>query len=134
MFPTPIQNYSLKVNVAYRLLLILTLLIWLLPLIAVMLTSIRTFEDVLAGNYWTIPDETALISNYSRVFEGGKMGRFFLNSLIITLPTVIGTLFLSSLAGYSLAMHRFKLNLLLFEMLIAGNFVPIQILMNLLSA
>ena len=57
------------------------------------------------------------------------MGRFFLNSLIITLPTVIGTLFLSSLAGYSLAMHRFKLNLLVFAMFIAGNFVPFQILM-----
>jgi multiple sugar transport system permease protein len=129
MFPTPIQNYSLKVNVAYRLLLILTLLVWLLPLIAVMLTSIRTFEDVLAGNYWTFPEETALISNYSKVFENGKMGRFFLNSLIITLPTVVGTLFLSSLAGYSLAMHRFKLNLLVFAMFIAGNFVPFQILM-----
>ena len=112
MFPTPIQNYSLKVNIGYRLLLIFTLLVWLLPLIAVMLTSMRTFEDVLAGNYWTFPEETALISNYTAVFEGGKMGRFFLNSLIITLPTVIGTLFLSSLAGYSLAMHRFKLNLL----------------------
>ena len=129
MFPTPIQNYSLKVNVVYRLLLLLTLLIWLLPLIAVMLTSIRTFEDVLAGNYWTFPEETALISNYSKVFENGKMGRFFLNSLIITLPTVFGTLFLSSLAGYSLAMHRFKLNLLVFAMFIAGNFVPFQILM-----
>ncbi len=129
MFPTPIQNYSLKVNVAYRLLLILTLLVWLLPLIAVMLTSIRTFEDVLAGNYWTFPEKTALISNYSKVFENGKMGRFFLNSLIITLPTVVGTLFLSSLAGYSLAMHRFKLNLLVFAMFIAGNFVPFQILM-----
>ena len=129
MFPTPIQNYSLKVNVAYRLLLILTLLVWLLPLIAVMLTSIRTFEDVLTGNYWTFPEETALISNYSKVFEGGRMGRFFLNSLIITLPTVFGTLLLSSLAGYSLAMHRFKLNLLVFAMFIAGNFVPFQILM-----
>ena len=129
MFPTPIQNYSLKVNIGYRLLLLLPLLIWLLPLVAVMLTSMRTFDDVLAGNYWTFPEETATIANYTAVFEGGKMGRFFLNSLIITLPTVIGTLFLSSLAGYSLAMHRFKLNLLVFAMFIAGNFVPYQILM-----
>lgn len=129
MFPTPIQNYSLKVNIAYRLLLLLTLIVWLLPIIAVMLTSMRTFDDVLLGNYWTFPKETALISNYAAVFEGGKMGRFFFNSLIITLPTVCGTLFLSSLAGYSLAMHRFKLNFLVFAMFIAGNFVPYQILM-----
>ena len=112
MFPTPIQNYSLKINIGYRVILVITLLIWLLPLIAVMLTSIRTFEDVLAGNYWTFPKETAFLSNYAEVFADGKMAGFFLNSLIITIPTVIGTLFLSSRAGYSLAMHRFKLNLL----------------------
>ena len=129
MFPTPIQKFSLKINITYRLLLALTLFIWLLPLLAVMLTSIRTFEDVLAGNYWTFPEKTAFISNYSSVFEDGKMARFFLNSLIITLPTVFGTLLLSSLAGYSLAMHRFKLNLLVFAMFIAGNLVPYQILM-----
>ena len=129
MFPTPIQKFSLKINITYRLLLALTLFIWLLPLLAVMMTSIRTFEDVLAGNYWSFPEKTAFISNYSSVFEDGKMARFFLNSLIITLPTVFGTLLLSSLAGYSLAMHRFKLNLLVFAMFIAGNLVPYQILM-----
>ena len=75
MFPTPIQNYSLKVNIGYRLLLLFTLIIWLLPLVAVMLTSMRTFDDVLAGNYWTFPEETATIANYTAVFEGGKMGR-----------------------------------------------------------
>ena len=129
MFPTPIQKFSLKINITYRVLLAFTLFIWLLPLLAVMLTSIRTFDDVLAGNYWTFPEKTAFISNYSAVFEDGKMTRFFLNSLIITLPTVFGTLLLSSLAGYSLAMHRFKLNLLVFAMFIAGNLVPYQILM-----
>ena len=61
MFPTPIQNYSIKVNIGYRLLLLFTLIIWLLPLVAVMLTSMRTFDDVLAGNYWTFPEETATI-------------------------------------------------------------------------
>ena len=76
MFPTPIQNYSLKINIGYRVLLVFTLLIWLLPLIAVMLTSIRTFDDVLAGNYWTFPEETALVSNYLAVFEDGKMAGF----------------------------------------------------------
>ena len=77
MFPTPIQNYSLKVNIGYRILLAFTLLVWLLPLVAVMLTSIRTFEDVLAGNYWTFPEETALISNYVAVLKVEKWEGFF---------------------------------------------------------
>ena len=129
MFPTPIQKYSLKINIGYRLLLIFTLFIWLLPLIAVMLTSIRTFEDVLAGNYWTFPEETALISNYYAVFESGKMARFFLNSLIITIPTTLITLLISSMSGFTLAIHKFRLNMIIFAAFIAGNFIPFQILL-----
>ena len=129
MFPTPIQKYSLPANITYRIALLITLFIWLLPLIAVMLTSIRTYDDILAGNYWGWPKESGAIENYTKIFADGRMARYFLNSLIITLPTVFGTLLLSSMAGFSLAMHKFKLNILLFCMFIAGNFVPFQILM-----
>ena len=129
MFPTPIQKYSIPVNIIYRVALLVTLFIWLMPLIAVMLTSIRTYDDILAGNYWGWPKEIAAIENYSYIFEDGRMARYFLNSMIITLPTVFGTLLFSSMAGFSLAMHKFKLNILLFCMFIAGNFVPFQILM-----
>ena len=129
MFPTPIQKYSLPANITYRIALLITLFIWLLPLIAVMLTSIRTYDDILAGNYWGWPEESGAIENYSKIFADGRMARYFLNSLVITLPTVFGTLLLSSMAGFSLAMHKFKLNILLFCMFIAGNFVPFQILM-----
>ena len=87
------KKYNLKINIGYRVLLILTLLIWLLPLIAVMLTSIRTFDDVLAGNYWTWPDETALVSNYSAVLRVEKWVNSLLNGLIITIPTVLGTFY-----------------------------------------
>ena len=80
MFPTPIQKYSLSINVMYRVALIVTLFIWLMPLIAVMLTSIRTYDDILAGNYWGWPKEIAAIENYSAIFEDGRMAR--LNDLI----------------------------------------------------
>ena len=50
MFPTPIQKASLKINITYKVLLIITLILWLLPLIAVMMTSVRTGEDILKGN------------------------------------------------------------------------------------
>lgn len=129
MFPTPIQKYSFKVGITYRAVLIIFLILWLLPLIAIMLTSIRTFEDIVVGNYWNLPTETAFIKNYTEVFMRSPMLRYFVNSLIITIPTVICTVFISSLAAYSLAIHKFKLNMLLFAMFIAGNFIPFQILM-----
>ena len=129
MFPTPIQKVSLKINITYKVLLIFTLILWLLPLLAVMMTSIRTAEDILKANYWTIPTEFAIIENYGTVFKLGNLAQYFFNSLVITLPTVLGTIILSSMTGYTLAVHRFKLNFLIFAMFIAGNFIPFQILM-----
>ncbi|MEM8851198.1 MAG: carbohydrate ABC transporter permease, partial [Pseudomonadota bacterium] len=41
----------------------------------------------------------------------------------------IGTLVLSCMTGFALGIYRFKGNLLIFFMFIAGNFVPFQILM-----
>jgi multiple sugar transport system permease protein len=57
------------------------------------------------------------------------MATYFLNSLIITLPTVFGAIAISTMAGFVLAKYGFKGNMLLFAMCIAGNFIPFQILM-----
>ena len=71
MFPTPIQKTSLKVNITYRVLLIITLILWLLPLIAVMMTSVRTGADILKGNYWTIPTEFAILKDVLTIDDLG---------------------------------------------------------------
>ena len=42
---------------------------------------------------------------------------------------MIGAIALSSLTGFALGVYKFKLNLFVFFMFIAGNFVPFQILM-----
>jgi multiple sugar transport system permease protein len=44
-------------------------------------------------------------------------------------PTVIGAVALSCMTGFALGIYRFRGNLLIFFMFIAGNFVPFQILM-----
>ena len=70
-----------------------------------------------------------LFQNYSEVFIRSPMARFFFNSLIITIPTTIVTLLISSLSGFTLAIHKFKLNMIIFAAFIAGNFIPFQILL-----
>ena len=57
------------------------------------------------------------------------MPRYILNSFMITIPTVIGAVALRAMAGFALGVYKFKGNLLMFFMFIAGNFVPFQILM-----
>ena len=129
MFPESIQKAPFFARGSYRIILYVVLIVWLLPLIGVLLTSFRSLADINSGNYWGWPTEFALVENYTQVFTLTPMIQYFINSLVITIPTVVGTLTLSSLAGYSLAKHRFRGNFLIFALFIAGNFVPAQILM-----
>ena len=129
MFPAPIETFSPGVRTLYRVSLPIAVIVWLLPLFAVALTSVRSIEDLNRGNFWGWPTEIRFLENYTAVFTQSPMGQFILNSLMITIPAVIGALALSSMAGYALAKYRFSGNLVLFAIFIAGNFVPFQILM-----
>ncbi len=129
MFPTPIARARPSVRTIYMFGLPVSLFIWLIPLLAVMLTSIRSAGDIAAGNYWGWPQGIFLVENYMAVFQNSPIAAFILNSFKVTIPTVIGAVALSCLTGFALGVYRFKANLLIFFMFVAGNFVPFQILM-----
>ena len=128
MFPAPIEKSSRSAQLAYQGALPIALLLWLAPLIAVALFSVRPDADFTTGNYWGWPSSFEFFNNYGQVFNSA-MPRYILNSFLITIPTVIGAVALSAMAGFALGIYRFKGNLLIFFMFIAGNFVPFQILM-----
>jgi multiple sugar transport system permease protein len=128
MFPRPIQQRSEAAQWLYKLALPLALLLWLFPLLGVAITSVRPASDLAAGNYFGIPSYVAF-ENYADVFRNTPMGRYILNSFIVTIPTVIGAVALSLMTGFALAVYKFRSNLILFFLFVAGNFVPFQILM-----
>ena len=129
MFPRPIESLSPKAQWIYKLSLPIVLIIWLLPLVAVLLTSIRDPGDITAGNYWGWPTSFNLLENYSAVFNNSPIAHYILNSFKITIPTVIIAVGISCLTGYALAIYKFRYSVLLFFLFVAGNFVPFQILM-----
>lgn len=128
MFPRPIEQTSAAAQILYKTALPVALVLWLLPLLGVAVTSVRPAADLAQGNYFGLPSYLAF-ENYADVFRNTPMGRYILNSFIVTIPTVIGAVALSLMTGFALAVYRFKGNLLIFFMFVAGNFVPFQILM-----
>ena len=128
MFPKPIEKSTRSTQLTYQALLPFALLLWLAPLIAVALFAIRPAVDFTTGNYWGMPSELQFFENFGQVLNSA-MPRYILNSFLITIPTVIGAVSLSAMAGFALGIYKFKSNLFLFFMFIAGNFVPFQILM-----
>ncbi|MFT2212178.1 carbohydrate ABC transporter permease [Rhizobium giardinii] len=129
MFPTPVQKAAPWVRHAYTIILPIALILWLLPLIGVAITSVRPSADLAAGNYFGIPSRFAGIDNYTAVFRDSPIGWYILNSFKVTVPTVIGAVGLACLSGFALAVYKFRANLLIFFLFVAGNFIPFQILM-----
>ncbi len=129
MYPRPIPPTAPMRRSLYIGLVSLVLLVWLLPLFAVMVTSLRSFEEVMAGNYWTWPKSFNLVENYTAVFTQTAMARYFVNSLVITLPSVVGVLVFATLSGYVLSRQRFPGANLIFALFVGGNFLPAQIMM-----
>lgn len=129
MFPKPIEKSAPWLQRSYKIALPISLLIWLLPLIAIFLTSIRPTTDINSGNVFGWPSDFKMIENYSAVFIQSEAATYLKNSFFITVPTMILSVSLACLAGYALAIYKFKAALPLFFIFVAGNFVPYQILM-----
>lgn len=128
MFPRPVQQMSPPARAAYKVALPVALVLWLLPLLGVALTSLRPASDLASGNYFGWPSAIAFW-NYAEVFQNSPIGQYIWNSFKVTIPTVIGTVAIACMTGFALGVFRFRGNLLIFFLFVAGNFVPFQILM-----
>ena len=128
MFPRPIQQTSTGTQWLYTIALPIALLLWLFPLLGVALTSLRPASHLAQGNYFGMPSGIAW-ENYLYIFTETPIGQYMINSLWVTIPTVIGAVSLSLMTGFALAVYGFRANILVFFMFVAGNFVPFQILM-----
>ena len=129
MFPTPIHQRPVVNQYIYKIFLPISLIIWLIPIFGILMTSIRGLPDITAGNMWGTPSEFLLFSNLQDVFTNTPMVKYTLNSFKVTIPTMLGAVALSCMTGFALANYKFKTNLIIFFIFIAGNFVPFQILM-----
>jgi multiple sugar transport system permease protein len=128
MFPRPIQKASATAQWVYTIALPVALFLWLFPLLGVALTSLRPATDLAQGNYFGMPSGIAW-ENYVYIFTETPIGQYMLNSMWVTIPTVIGAVSLSLMTGFALAVYGFRGSILVFFMFVAGNFVPFQILM-----
>ncbi len=63
-------------------------------------------------------------NNFTELLDVLPFGRLYLNSLIVTVSTVIGVLFTSSLAGFAFAKYQFPGRELLFYIILATMMIP----------
>jgi len=102
-------------------------LAWLFPMFWAVLNSFRNYAFTQANGYLSFGGWT--FDNYRNVWENANLGRYFLNSMIITVPAVIVTLFLASLVAFVLARFSYRFNLTLLAIFLAANLLPPQALL-----
>lgn len=101
-------------------------LIWLVPFIFVIVTSLRPQGDLLSRGAFTLPSEIRW-SNYSKAWQIGNFSTYFRNSGLLILFKVPLGILLAALAAYPLAKLRFRLSTPIFLFFLLGLAIPIHV-------
>lgn len=99
-------------------------LLWMLPILWTFWTSLRPYNDVISYGVFSRPRHLDF-ANYINAFREMRIFRYFLNTLYVTGPAVLLTLFLGSLIAFVVSRYSFKFNLSLLLLFTAGNMLPI---------
>ena len=102
--------------------------LWIAPIVFVIFVSVRSFDDIAANGLGGLPQSFSLEA-FRTAWVDGQIGRALLNSLIVTVTTVVLVLFLSSLAAFALSRYSIPLRRTILLLMLAGNLLPPQILL-----
>ena len=107
--------------------LIVMSMLWLFPLLYAAMNSLRSYEYTQENGYLSFGGWT--FDNYTTAWERAGFTGKFINTMYVTVPGVLLTLFLSSCMAFVLARFSFKLNLTLLGIFLAANLLPQQALL-----
>jgi len=107
----------------------LLVLVWLMPFVITMFTSVKSMDELMLGRRWWEPPKELRFENYATAWQDANMGRYFMNTFIITVPSVLGALFLSSLGAFALAWYDFRLSKTILMIFVGGMLIPFQMLL-----
>jgi len=114
-----------------RITIILIAILWTLPTVGLLISSFRPAVDLQTSGWWTIflhPFEAAqwTIQNYQTVLTTEGMGVAFLNSLLVTVPSVVIPITIAAFAAFAFAWLEFPGRNFLFALVIGLMVVPLH--------
>ncbi len=96
---------------------------YLLPVLLLVITSLKSFEEVSLSRMWDLPRGLNFAS-FGRAWE--VMGNSFINSFKLVIPATVISCMLGSLNGYVLSKWKFPGSNALFTAILFGMFIPYQ--------
>jgi multiple sugar transport system permease protein len=112
----------------WHLVLVPATIVLIFPFVWLIITSIQTPAEALHFPPDLIPHKIDF-GNYSQALQAEPFARFFINSAVVAVTTVIANLVLCALAGYAFARYRFLGRGVLFVLIMSTLMVPFQVTM-----
>ena len=103
--------------------------LWVIPLLFALYISFRPYSETSQYGYVSLPHHLTL-SNYLNAWTQADLPRFFINSVEITVPAVVLTLFLASMVAFVIVRADIKINVALLLLFTAGNLLPQQVIIT----
>ena len=116
-----------KSTIVIDIILVISTCLVLLPIVTMVMTSLKTFEDVQMNPASLIPKEFTL-KNYVTVFTEFPFTQYLINTLFITITSTIGITLTSALVAYAFSRFDFKYKGIIFAVMLSTIMIPGQIL------
>ncbi|MFW6690255.1 carbohydrate ABC transporter permease [Streptomyces sp. MAR4 CNX-425] len=105
--------------------LVVAALVVVLPLLVVLLTSLKTPEEMAGdGGALSLPGNVLNFDNYATAFEDGRMLSAFTNTAVILVFAIAGTVLIGSMTAYAIDRFRFRFRRLVVGLFLVAAMVP----------
>lgn len=106
------------------LMLCLGAFISLIPLYSCVVTAFKTPDEYQNTNVMTLPYSWGYFNNFFTAWEKAHMGRAFLNSLLVLIVVLAGSILFSSMLAYVLNRFKFPGNGLIRNLFLIASLIP----------
>jgi multiple sugar transport system permease protein len=118
-----------RLQVASQAFMVVVCVLWLLPLLFALYVALRPYSETAKYGYVSLPRHLTL-ANFRDAWTQSGMGRFFWNSVMVTVPSVILVLGLASAAAYVVSRTRSSVNIAMLILFTASNLLPPQVIIT----
>ncbi|WP_031085744.1 carbohydrate ABC transporter permease [Streptomyces sp. NRRL WC-3549] len=114
---------------AVRVVLLLVALFWLMPTVGLLLSSLRSADDIAATGWWKVLTAPSALTfdNYERLLSNSAITDSLVSTVLITVPATFLVVVLGSFAGYAFAWMEFPGRDWWFLVVVGLLVVPVQV-------
>jgi multiple sugar transport system permease protein len=116
-------------RIALHAFLILTVLLWLSPILWAIFTAMRPYGDTSADGYVSWPKHFNF-DNFTNAYTQSHMAHYFWNTMIVAIPSIFLILLFSSAVAFVVSRFSYWFTVPLLIFFMAANLLPQQVVLQ----